>query len=159
GMSLVNVMLVLLAGLAIARVLAPPGKPPSWGVTGLGMLLATLLNPGFVPRVDFSSYGEPGLAVTALLAGFLFVGAQSARAGGATPAQPVVLALVLAAMVNIKQSGIGLVVALAGAAVVTGWAEPVPRRLRLIGDTLLVLLPAALLYGVWRWHAAHAGVA
>src|SRR5262249_54064674 len=37
GMSLANVMLVLIAGLAIARVVAPPGVPPSWGLTGLGM--------------------------------------------------------------------------------------------------------------------------
>ena len=159
GMSLVNVMLVLTAGLAIAGTLAPQDAAPSWGLTALGMLLATLLNPGFVPRIDFAPYGEAPLAVTALLAGLLFVAAQASRAAGERPAGLAVLALILAAMINTKQSGIGLVAAVAGAAVVIGLAEPAARHRRLVGDTALVLLPAALLYLVWRWHAAHAGVA
>src|SRR3954454_8534533 len=48
GMTLVNVMLQLVAGLAIARALGPPAtssaRPPGWGLTALGFLLATLLN-------------------------------------------------------------------------------------------------------------------
>ena len=80
GMSLVNVMLQLTAGLAVARILARPALAPSWSLLALGMLLVTLLNPGFVPRFHFSSYGETGLAVTALLAACLFVDAQGMRA-------------------------------------------------------------------------------
>jgi len=152
GMSLVNVMLRLIGGLAVARTLARPAMAPSWGMTALGMLLVTLLDPGFVPRFHFSAYGETALAVTALLATCLFVEARVGKP------HPVELSLILAAMINTKQSGIGLVVALAGAAIVVGAAERGARKARLVGETVLLLLPAALLYLVWRYYAAHAGV-
>jgi hypothetical protein len=159
GMSLINIILQLIAGLAVARALARPGAAPSWAGLALGMLLVTLLNPGFVPRFHFSSYGETGLAVTALLAACLFVAAQSSRAAGAGGAHLAELALILAAMINVKQSGIGLVLALAGAALAVGMAERAAGLRRAVGPTALVLLPAALLYIVWRYYAEHAGVA
>jgi len=72
GMSLVNVMLQLVAGLAIARALGPlatsSARQPGWGLTALGSLLATLFNPGFVPRIHFAAYGEPALAAMAVVA-------------------------------------------------------------------------------------------
>jgi hypothetical protein len=163
GMSLVNVMLRLIAGLAIARVLTPPtaagSGTPSWGVIALGMLLVTLLDPGFVPRFHFSAYGETPLAVTALLAACLFVEAQAARAIGGRASNWIELSLILAAMINTKQSGIGLVLALAGAAVALGAIERRGRKKQLLGETALVLVPAAVLYIVWRYYVARAGVA
>ena len=153
GMSLVNVMLRLVAGLAMARVLAGGDKAPSWGLTALGMLLVTLFDPGFVPRFHFSAYGETALAVTALLAACLFIEAGEGRAPVLT------LSLILAAMINTKQSGIGLVLAVAGAAIITGIAEHRAQWRRLAGRTALALLPAALLYLAWRYYVAHAGVA
>src|SRR5260370_37079595 len=69
GMPLVNLLLQLVAALAIARALAGPAKTtPSWGMVAAGIVLATLFNPGFVPRVDLTAYGEPALAATALFA-------------------------------------------------------------------------------------------
>jgi hypothetical protein len=160
GMSLINIMLQLVAGLAITRTLVRPAAGvPSWGMIALGMLLVTLLDPGFVPRFHFSSYGETGLAVTALLAACLFVQAQAERAAGGRGRQALELSLILVAMINTKQSGIGLVLALAAAAVVIGVAERGSQCRRLLGETALVLVPAALLYAVWRYYAAHAGVA
>jgi membrane protein YdbS with pleckstrin-like domain len=128
-------------------------------LTAAGFLLATLLNPGFVPRIHFAPYGEPALAAMAMLAALLFVGAQGQLAAGGAPAQLWPLALVLAAIVNIKQTGLGLVAALAGAALISASAERgVPRMaaLRVVG---LTLLPATLLYAIWRYHVAGAGVA
>jgi hypothetical protein len=163
GMSLVNIMLQLLAGLAIARALtrSPPTQPgaPPWGMLALGLLLATLLNPGFVPRIDFTAYAEPALAATALLAVWLFVTGQGELALGRPPAQTLALALVLAAMVDIKQSGIGLVACIAGAAMVTLWAERTVPRAEAARFVLAALLPALLLYALWRYWVAHAGVA
>ena len=157
GMSLVNVMLRLLAGLAIARVLARPAPEgaaaPGWGMTALGMLLVTLFDPGFVPRFDFSAYGETALAVTALLAACLFLEAKAERS------YKVELSLILVAMINTKQSGIGLVLALADAAIVVGAIERRALTRQAVGGTALVLVPAALIYAVWRYFAAHAGVA
>ena len=153
GMSLVNIMLRLVGGLAIARALERPTGAPSWSTTALGMLLVTLLDPGFVPRFHFSAYGETALAVTALLAACLYVEAQEGRP------HYVELSLILAAMINTKQSGIGLVLAVFGAAIILALAEPGARRRRLVGNAALALIPAALIYAVWRFYAAHAGVA
>ncbi len=153
GMSLVNIMLRLIAGLAIARALERPDRAPCWSMTALGMLLVTLLDPGFVPRFHFSAYGETALAVTALLAACLYVEAQEGRPRGLE------LSLILAAMINTKQSGIGLVLALFGAAVILALTEAGGPRRKLIGGATLALIPAVLIYALWRLYAARAGVA
>jgi hypothetical protein len=162
GMSLVNVMLQLLAALAIARALGPrpmsAATPPAWGLVAMGLLLATLLNPGFVPRIHFTAYGEPALAAMAVLAAWLFVSAQGQLAAGSHPAQPLPLALNLGAIVNIKQTGFGLVAALASAAVICACAEWKLQRATAARFTVLAVVPAVFLYVVWRYHVAHAGV-
>ncbi len=162
GMSLVNVMLQLVAGLAIARALGPPetspGRPLGWGLAALGFLLATLFNPGFVPRIHFTAYGEPALAAMAVLAAWLFVLAQGELAQRNRPAQFLTLALALAAIANTKQTGIALVAALAGAALISAWAE---RRVQLaaaLTGTVLAVLPALFLFTIWRYHVGRAGV-
>ena len=153
GMSLDNVVLRLVAGLAIARLLTQRSMTPGWTTTALGMLLVTLADPGFVPRFHFSAYGETALAVTALFAAILFI-----EAGEGRPHR-FELALVLAAMINTKQSGIGLVLAVAGAAVVVAVVERPVRWRQAVGVSVLVLVPAAVLYLVWRYYTAYAGVA
>jgi hypothetical protein len=161
-MSLINVMLLLMAGIAVARMLAPVGagnNVPPWALTALGFLAVTILNPGFVPRIHLTAYGETGLMVTALLAALLVVRQQGDLAAGRDPGWPIALALILTAAINIKQSGIGLVAALAGAALITGWVERQVPRVALLRAIGLALVPAALLYLVWRYHVAHAGVA
>jgi hypothetical protein len=162
GMSLVNVMLCAVAGLAIARALAGErgaGVALPWGAVALGLLLAVPLNPGFVPRIDFAGYGEPALAVTALLSAVLFVRAQGRLAAGERTDGLVPLALVLAAMINAKQSGIGLVAAVGGAGAICLCSERATRRRGWLLFVCLSILPAALLYALWRYYVDHAGVA
>jgi hypothetical protein len=163
GLSLVNVMLQLAAGLAISRALGSAslvgGEAPSWRLTALGFLLATLLNPGFVPRFNFSGYGETSLTVTALFAACLFVQSQAELAAGRSPGLLAPLSLVLAAMVNAKQSGIGLVAALVGAAALAGCADRLVSRRALLRLIVVSALPAVLLFGLWRYYVAYAGVA
>jgi hypothetical protein len=163
GMSLTNVLLLLATGLLFARALLLPSPASDavlpWGAIAGGMVLATLLNPGFVPRFHLSAYGETALAVTAVMTAWLLISAQGEiiadrRPSGALPA----VALILAAMVNTKQSGIGLVAASIGAALLTSWLETGrwPRAmLRFVG---LAMLPALGLYALWRYHVSVAGV-
>jgi hypothetical protein len=163
GMSLINLLLLLTVAQLVARVLttAPPSAKavPSWGGIAGGVLLVTLLNPGFVPRFHLSAYGETALAVTAAMTAWLLVGAQGETAADRPPSGVLqAIGLILAAMINTKQSGIGLVAASAGAAIVTSWAESRRQRramLRLVG---LALLPALGLYALWRYHVSVAGV-
>jgi hypothetical protein len=162
GMSLVNVMLQLVAALAIARALGgtavSPAGVPSWRLTALGVLLATLLNPGFVPRIHFAAYGEPALAAVAVLAAWLFVLAQGELAKGNRPGQPLTLALALTAIANTKQTGIALVASLAGAALISVRAERAVHFAAAWRHTMLAVLPALLLFMIWRYHVAHSGV-
>lgn len=164
GMSLINALLLLSVGLLVARALAMPlltiDAVLPWGTIAGGMLLVTLLNPGFVPRFHLSAYGETALAATAAMSAWLLVSAQSEmaagrRLSGALPG----IGLILAAMVNAKQSGVGLVAASAGAAALTSWAEngrKLRDMLRLVG---LAILPSLGLYALWRYQVSVAGVA
>ncbi|MBV8131385.1 MAG: hypothetical protein JO282_02575, partial [Alphaproteobacteria bacterium] len=164
GMSLINALLLLTAGLLVARALATPLLATDavlpWGTIAGGVLFVTLLNPGFVPRFHLSAYGETALAATAAMSAWLLVSAQSEmaagrRLSGALPG----IGLILAAMVNAKQSGLGLVAASAGAAALTSLAESgrqLRDMLRLLG---LALLPSLGLYAVWRYQVSVAGVA
>jgi hypothetical protein len=163
GMSLMNVLLMLTSGVLVGRAVTTTcvmsNGVPSWASIAGGVVIATLLNPGFVPRFHFSAYGETALAVTAVIAAWLLVNAQrqlaeNGRLDGILPAT----GLVLAAMINAKQSGIGLVAATAGAAILTSLAEgrrQLRGMLRLIG---LAILPALGLYALWRYHVLVAGV-
>src|SRR5215469_416593 len=163
GMSLINIMLQLAAALAIARALGPPEMSPAvpvgWGLAALGFLLVTLMNPGFVPRVHLTAYGEPALAAMAVISALLFVTMQGELARGNRPGQVIRLALALAAIANTKQTGIALVASLAAAAVATGWAERSVQLAALVRRTLLAVLPALFLFAIWRYHVGRAGVA
>ncbi len=163
GMSLINAVFLLAVGLLIARTLAMPLLTPDavlpWGTIAGGMLLVTLLNPGFVPRFHLSAYGETALAATAAMSAWLLVSAQSEIAAGRPPEGAVFgIGLVLAAMVNAKQSGIGLVAASAGAAALTSWAEGGRQRPSMLRLVALAVIPSLGLYTLWRYHASIAGV-
>ena len=162
GMSLINLMLQLLAALAVSRFLGHPSAlsdaAPGWASIAAGLLLVTLLNPGFVPRIHLAAYGESALAVMALFAALLFVLAQGELTAGRRPTQWIPQALVLAAIVNTKQTGLGLVASLAAAAAISVWAEQRARSAVAVRTIAPAVLPAILLYTLWRYHVAHAGV-
>lgn len=152
----INVLLHLLVGLLLARVVQSLGREgagaPSWGACALGMLLASFLNPGFVPRIYFASYGEASVAACLAIAGWLAaqsLGAMAER-GSAGP-RLWMLTLVLAALVNIKQESVAFVAGLALTIAVLGAADRRVRFGRMLTRFLPAFLPAAGLYLVWRW--------
>ena len=89
GMSLTNALVLLATSLLFARVLILPSLTSDrvlpWGAIAGGMVLATLLNPGFVPRYHLSAYGETALAVTAVITAWLLISAQGEIAAGRPP--------------------------------------------------------------------------
>ncbi len=151
AMGLFNVALLCAGAMLLARNLVGRAAAPPWWACAAGLLLAVPLNPGFVPRVFFSAYGEASLAVTALFAVWLAVEAIDDLADGiAWPRGIAALALVLAAMVNIKQSGIGLVLPVGVSMLILALMHPrIPRR-RAVAVTVAALIPAVLLYLIWR---------
>ena len=156
ALALFTVGLYLMAALLFARVIANPVEGgavrPGWAATAFGILLVTLLNPGFVPRVAFAGYGEAPVAITLLFAGWLSCRAMIALAAGERrPRSLVQLALVLVALVNVKQQAIGMLIAFAGAAIlVAGYERRIGWRRAVLGFGGAAL-PALALYLVWRW--------
>ncbi len=153
ALSLFNALLLCAAGLGLARVLAPlPGRP-AWWACALGLLLAMPLNPGFVPRVFLASYGEAPLAVTLLFATVL--GAElfaAQRTGSPWRATLLGLACVLAALVEIKQSALGLLLPYAATLLALGLAAPGMARRRWALSVAAAVAPALALYLLWRWY-------
>ena len=126
---------------------------PGWWACAAGFLLAVPLNPGFTPRVFFASYGEAPLAVTLMFA--VALGADlfaAARADAPCRRRLAALALVLAALVEIKQSALGLLLPFAAGLLLLGLAAPVMRRRRWAAMVAVSCAPALLLYLAWRWY-------
>ena len=154
----INVLLNLLFGLLITRVIEfggdEAGRAPGWSATALGLLAATALNPGFVPRIDFASYGEGPIAVTLGAAGWLAARNLTLLAERDVPGDRRALALILAALVNIKQESIAFVLALAFALAVLGLADRRVGFWRVLRLYPVTFLPAVAVYGAWRWYTA-----
>ena len=152
----INVMLHLLMGLLLARVVQSLGREgagaPGWGACGFGILLATGLNPGFVPRIYFADYSEASVATCLAIASWLVAQSLGAIAEQRSTGYRLWgLALVLSALVNIKQESVVFVGALALTVAILGLSD---RRIgfwRALVRFLPVFLPAAALYALWRW--------
>jgi hypothetical protein len=158
AMGWFNIALLCAAGLGLARVIAHGNTAQRradtpWWACASGLLLAIPLNPGYVPRVFMSPYGEAPLAVTVLFAVWLATNAIEEMRSDAWPRSLAALAFVLAAMVNIKQSGLGLVLPIGATMLALALTDgAIPRR-RAAFAVIAALLPSLVLYGVWRLFA------
>ncbi len=154
AMALFNLALLAAAGLLLARVLAgrEKGTPPWWAIAcGLGLAIA--LNPGFVPRTFLAGYGETPLAVCAVFAVWLAADALRDMAQWRAPRAGVALALVLAALVNVKQSGIGLLLPIGVSFLALAVTHPAIPWRRGAAIAAAILAPSILLWLVWRGYA------
>jgi len=117
----------------------------------MGLLLAIPLNPGFVPRVFVASYGEAALAVTTMFAVWVAVDVVTDLARGTVwPRATGALAMIMAALVNIKQSGIGELLSVGLPFLTLTLIHPrIPVRRGAV-VVVAALLPALLLALVWR---------
>jgi hypothetical protein len=160
AMALFSIALQCAAALLLARVLAGRDEPLPWWACACGLLLTVPLNPGFVPRVFFASYGEAPLAVTTMLAVWLSAALIEELAAGARwPRSAMALAWTLAALVNIKQSGVGLLAPIGVTLLALVLLHPRVPRWRGIGVVLAAMVPGLALYLLWQVFAARSFVA
>ncbi|HVA11818.1 MAG TPA: hypothetical protein VNF99_01080 [Stellaceae bacterium] len=148
-----NLVLQLAAGLLLARLATgDDAAAPGWAIAALGILLATALNPGFDPRYHLSAYSEASVTVALAFAGWHAARALD-RAGGGRDAQLDfrLLALTLAALVNIKQESVALALGVVVSACVLALLARARRREAALGIALATL-PAVVLYLGWRWY-------
>lgn len=155
----VNLLFELAFSLLLARSLrgaqTPREDAPSWAATAAALLLTTFLNPGFDPKVQFSGYGDPTIAVVLAFAAWQAERLLAALAAERPAAdERLALAFVLLAGAAIKQVSIFLMASVVFTAFLIG------ARDRRVGARLAffylipALLPAALLVGVWRFYVS-----
>ena len=151
-----NIVLQLATVLLLARLATRSEEetaPPSWGAAAWGLLLATAINPGFVPRYHLSAYSEASVGVTTAFAAWFALRALERLAGGrAAGRELVLLALGLAALANIKQDSVALAAALVASSLVLALMQPRATRRRTFLSLLAAAAPAAILYLAWRWY-------
>ncbi len=155
ALTLFNILLQIMTGLFLARVLHAPKDPfgaaPSWSECAGGLLLATALNPGYVPRIDFTSYAEPALTVGVALLGWLGVRILGDRTAGRLSGPSLILfALLLVALVNIKQVGVVLGFGIVANLFVLTLADRRLARINTVAAIAAACVPALVLYGAWR---------
>jgi hypothetical protein len=146
-----NIVLQLAAGLLLARIMMQDDAAlPRWPVLALGQLLAIPLNPGFDPRYHFSAYSEASVTVALLFAGWHAARALD-RLGGGRDARDdlLLLAPILAVLVNIKQESVALAVGAVLSALAVALLARAQRG-KAMAQILLAALPALLLYLGWR---------
>ena len=120
--------------------------------TAVTALCVVYANPAFVPRIVFTNYGDTptaahlALAVLALVRGF-----DGAALMAAIPA-----GFSLAAVANLKQSGIVLVFVALGCLGLVALSSARARRIAAIASLSLAALPPVAIWALWRRHAAHA---
>ena len=158
---LLNVLLLISFGLTAMRLaLSAAGKEEEgirwgWALAALALLAGTLLNPTFAQKVALTAYAEVGTAVATGFGGvlgWLLLGDLAAgdRAGARRRAWQ--FALVMAVLVNVKQVGLVLFVVVTAGVAVAAVRDPAVRLANFARLLPTMLLPALVLYGLWRYH-------
>jgi len=162
--SILNILLLLVFGVGAVRMWCEATENPmpdigrlTWAGALFAVLAATLLNPTFVQKVIMTTYADAStsaaVGIGTVLAYFIME-ALSRRDMERARALALQFGLTMAVLINIKQSNLVLVVMLFGGAGIVvlrdrfisfgAFASLLPR----------MLVPAVLIYGVWRYHVA-----
>jgi hypothetical protein len=155
----VNLLLQLSFALLLARSMRGPRAlsvaAPSWAAIGGAVLLTTFLNPGFDPKIQFSGYGDPTIAVALAFAAWQAERLLAALAGDrSVPEERLGLVMVLLAGAAIKQVSIFLMASVVLVAFLLGAFDKRIGPARAFSSFTTAFLPAALLVGVWRFYVA-----
>lgn len=151
----VNLLLQLTFALLLARAMRGPeaaiAAAPSWSALGGALLLTTFLNPGFDPKIQFSGYGDPAIAVAVGFAAWQaerLLAALAAKRSG--DHERLVLTFILLAGVAIKQVSVFLMASIVAVAFLIGAFDRRIGPARAFTALFPAFLPATLLWGVWR---------
>ncbi len=153
GLVHFNVFVQLAFALLLARLIAPDARAgsPGWTELAIGLALTTLANPGFMPKVALASMGEPTSEVTLACAAWLGIRALETFSERRSARRELALmAAVLLAFINIRQSNVALFGSLAGGLALLALIDRRIAKLRAWSLLALAMLPAALLYACWR---------
>ncbi len=154
-----NLLLQFAFALLLARSMRGPqslgSNAPSWSAIAGALLLTTLLNPGFSPKIQFSSYGDPTIAVAVAFAAWQSERLLAALAAKSSAAEELLaLVCVLLAGVAIKQVSVVLMGSVVIVAFLIGAADRRIGPKQAFGHLAIAFTPAMLLLGIWRFYLA-----
>lgn len=131
--------------------------PILWQSALFVVLAPTIFNPTFVQKVIFTGYADPGSAVMmacgAIIAWFMLE-ALADKDYGKARLMALQLGLLMLVLINIKQATMVLFVILICATGIAGVRDPQIRKVELFKLLPWVIIPAALIYGLWRHYVA-----
>jgi hypothetical protein len=160
--GVLNTLLLLTFALVVIRlVLLGAGQEKSedrgWGLCAAAVLASTLFNPAFAQKVALTAYADASTAVAmgfGTVLGWLMLDAMARNNPIRARSLAWQFGLVMLVLVNIKQANPVLMVMLVGGIGLAGLRDPAIRPGDLARMLPPMVLPALLIYGLWRYHVA-----
>ena len=159
GGQLNLLMLLTFAVFALRTAYVVGGKPRGgvigWPFAAAAALVATAFNPTFVQKIVLTAYSDISSAVAtgvAVLVGFIVLERLAGRERGSMPGGAWQLGLVLALLINVRQTNLIVFLAVAIAMSLVAWRDPEIGFKRFALLLLAALIPALILYVLWRGH-------
>jgi hypothetical protein len=124
---------------------------------GVAVPFTTLLNPGFDRNVALSAYADVATAVvlaTCGILGWLILKHLVEQRSAEARAVALQFALAAVALINLKQSNVGLLAFLLLGFGLVAWRSRIVPRTAMV-RLLPTLLPAAVVYLFWRGYVSH----
>jgi hypothetical protein len=158
--ALANVFLLMGFALMVTRLIRDAlgedtATSPGWALCALGGLAATL--SAVTQKIALTAYADTATAVTVGFGGVLGWRMLDALARGAEKDAKRLafeVGLVMLVLVNLKQATVVLVALVIGAVVLAGLRDPQVRLRDLLRLLPVMVLPAIVVYAVWRAYVA-----
>ena len=128
---------------------------PSWKLCAIGLLSTTLLSTTFAQKVVLTSYVDISTAALTGLAaviGWYMLGALSDGKRKESLQLALQFGLLIALLVNLKQSTVAMAVIITGALFLAGLRDPKVKILDLISLLPRMVIPALIVYLTWRYY-------
>ena len=128
---------------------------PSWKLCAIGVLSTTLLSTTFAQKVVLTAYVDVSTAALTGLAaviGWHMLGALSDGRRRESLQFALQLGLLMALLVNLKQSTLAMAVIITGALLLAGLRDPKVKIFDLIFLLPRIVIPAVIIYLAWRYY-------
>ena len=130
---------------------------PSWKLCAIGVLSTTILNTTFAQKVVLTAYVDVSTAALTGLAtvlGWYMLGALSDGKRKESLQLALQVGILLALLVNLKQSTVVMAVIVTGALVLAGLRDPKVKISDLFALIPRMVIPAVIIYSAWRYYVS-----
>ena len=161
--ALTNVLILLTFSLASIRLIRigmgreRDNTEPSWKLCAIAALSTTLLNTTFAQKVALTAYVDVSTgAITGLSAiiGWHMLGALRNGRHTETTRFAFQVGLLMALLVNLKQSTIAMAVVIVSSLMLAGIRDPKIKNYDLISLLPKMVIPAIIIYTTWRYYVS-----